>query len=100
MPRTNVPPGSVSKRPASSASTCRGASLSWCATSETLSPCASRALLSSAPTASLIFALEQRLVFGRAGEAAPQLVGIALLGDALAETPLDAQREPQRFCAG
>src|ERR671937_1390611 len=99
MPRTNVPPGSASKRPASSASTWRGASLSWCATSETVSPSASRALLSSAPTASVILAPLQRLVLGRAGEAAPELVGIALLGDALAEPALDTQREPQRFGA-
>src|SRR6267378_1225829 len=99
MPRTNVPPGSASKRPASSASTCRGASLSWCATSETVSPSASRALLSSAPAASVISAPLQRLVFRRAGKAAPQLAGIALLGDALAEPALDAQREPQRFRA-
>src|SRR5919201_1328010 len=99
MPRTKVPPGSASKRPASSASTCRGASLSWCATSETVSPSASRAFFSSAPTASVILAPLQRLVLGRPGEAAPELVGIALLGDALAEPALDAQREPQRFGA-
>src|SRR5690349_15153506 len=99
MPRTKVPPGNASKRPASSASTWRGASLSWCATSERLRPWASRVLRSSAPTASVILALLQRLVFRRAGEAAPELVGVARLGDALAQPPLDTQREPQRFCA-
>src|SRR5919197_3180162 len=99
MPRTRGPPGSASKRPASSASTCRGASLSWCATSETVSPSASRALLSSAPTASVILTPLQRLVLRRAGEAAPELVAIALLGAALAEPALDAQCEPQRLGA-
>src|SRR5438067_6555593 len=46
----------------------RGASFNWCATSETVRPSASRALFSSAPTASLILAPLQRPVFGRRSE--------------------------------
>src|SRR5947209_1560650 len=76
MPRAKVPPGSRSKRSCSSAS---------------------RALFSSAPTASVIFAPLQPLVFARGGEAPAQLVGIALLGDAFAQLALYAQGEPQRF---
>src|SRR4051812_13194796 len=97
MPRTKVIPGSCAKRSSSSASTWRGASLRWCATSETVSPCSSRARFSSAPTASVILPPLQRLVFGRPGEAPAQLIGVALLGDAFAEAPLDTQCEPERL---
>src|SRR5918911_4266242 len=97
MPRANVTPGSCSKRSSSIASTCRGAILRWCATSEIVSPCSSRARLSSAPTGSVILPPLQRLIFGRPREAPAQLVGIALFGDPFAEAPLDAQREPERL---
>src|SRR2546428_13888061 len=104
MPRTKVPPGSRSKRSCSSASSCRGANLSCCATSEIDSPRASRAAFSPAPmdsviARSVIFPPLQRLVFARAREAPAQLGGIALLGDALAEFPLYTHRKPQRFGA-
>src|SRR5438067_6430699 len=97
MPRAKVPPGRRSKRSCSSASSWRGANLSCCATSETDRPRASRAFFSSAPTASVIFTSLQPLVLARAGKAPAQLVGIALLGDALAELALYAQGQPQRF---
>src|SRR5260221_86214 len=97
MPRTKVPPGSRSKRSCSRASSWRGANLSCCATSETDMPRASRALFSSAPTASVIFPPRQRLVLARGGEAPAQLVGVALLGDAFAELALYTQGQPQRF---
>src|SRR6185503_3642056 len=102
MPRAKVPPGSSSKRSSSSASSWRGANLSCCATCPRPSPSASRAARSSAPipAASVKLAPLQRLVFERVGEAPAQLVGIALLGDALAEPALDAQREPQRLRVG
>src|SRR6185503_564285 len=103
MPRAKVAPGSCSKCSASRASRWRGANLRLCATSLNASPCASRAAASSCPTpvmtASVILALEERLVFRRLGIAAAQLVGEALLGHALAEPALDAQREPQRLGA-
>src|SRR5258708_4764491 len=97
MPRAKVPPGKRSKRSCSSASSWRGANFSCCATSETDNPRASRALFSSAPTASVIFTPLQRLVLARGGEAPAQLVGVALLGDAFAELALYAQGQPQRF---
>src|SRR5919202_6227473 len=97
MPRTKVPPGSWSKRSCSSASSWRGANLRLCATSEIDRPRASRAAFSVVPTASVILALLQRLVLGRPGEAPAQLVGVALLGHALARAALYAHREPQRF---
>src|SRR5262245_12701339 len=105
MPRAKVAPGSASNCSCSSASSCRGANLSCCATSESASPRASRAAASSWPTpvrssaasASVIFAPQQRLVFGRLGEAPAQLVRDRLLLPALAEPALDAQREPQRL---
>src|SRR5258706_3558494 len=108
MPRAKVPPGRAPKRSCSSASSCRAATLSCCATSVSERPCSSRRRASSAPTplaaaapalmsASLILARLQRPVLGRARIAPAQLVGEALLGDALAELALDPQREPQRF---
>src|SRR5258708_21305342 len=97
MPRTKVPPGSRSKRSRSRAWSWGGGNLSWWATSETDRPRASRALFSSAPTASVIFTPLQRLVLARGGEAPAQLVGVALLGDAFAELALYAQGQPQRF---
>src|SRR6266850_7067793 len=104
MPRTKVPPGRSSKRSCSSASSCRGANLSCWASSEMESPRASRAALSEAPTdsvlwGSVIFPPLQRLVLARAREAPAQLVGIALLGDALAQLAFYPQGEPQRFGA-
>src|SRR5436190_15488427 len=103
MPRTKVPPGSTSKRSCSSASSCRAANLSCCATSVSASPRSSRTRASSAPTplitASLIQAPLQRPVLGRSGVPPTQLVGEALLRDALTQLALDAQREPQRFRA-
>src|SRR5437870_10664721 len=101
MPRAIVGPGSRSKRSCSSDSIWRGANLSCCATSSMASPRDSRACLSSAPmpSSSVKAAPLQRLVLGRLREAPAQLVGVALLGHALAELPLDAQREPQRFGA-
>src|SRR6185503_830024 len=103
MPRAKVAPGSCSKCSASSASSWRGANFRLCATSLSASPCASRAAASSCPTpvmtASVILALEQRLVLGRLGITPAQLVGVPLLREALAEPALDAQREPQRFGA-
>src|SRR2546425_4104686 len=104
MPRTKVPPGSRSKRSCSSASSCRGANFNCCATSEIDSPRASRAAFSPAPmdslvASSVIFPPLQRLVFARAREAPAQLVGVALLGDALAQFAFYAQSEPQRFGA-
>src|SRR2546426_2949231 len=104
MPRAIVAPGSRSKRSCSSASSWRGANFSCCATSVISSPHASRARSSSSPTPvtadSVKAAPLQRLVLGGAGEAPAQLVGVRLLGDALAELALDAQREPQRLGAG
>src|SRR5438105_14903876 len=100
MPRAKVPPGRRSKRSSSSASSCRGANFSCCATSLSASPRSSRARCSSPPTlkrASVIVATLQRLVLGGAGIAPPQLVRVALLGEALAEPALDAQREPERL---
>src|SRR6185503_6618184 len=101
MPRAIVGPGSRSKRSCSSDSIWRGANLSCSATSSMARPCASRASFSRAPTplSSVKFSPLQRLILGRAGKAAPKLVGIALLGDALARPALDAQREPQRLGA-
>src|SRR3954464_15827001 len=102
MPRTKVPPGSWSNFSCSSASSWRGANLSCCATSPTDRPRASRASRRAVPmlrAASVKFAPLQRLVFRRAGEAPPQLVGVALLGHALTQLALDAQREPERFGA-
>src|SRR2546428_8715617 len=104
MPRTKVPRGSRSRRSCSSASGCRGANLSCCATSEIDNPRASRAAFSPAPmdsviASSVIVPPLQRLVFARAREASAQLVGVALLGDALAQFALYAQGEPQRFGA-
>src|SRR3954469_2761672 len=106
MPRTKVPPGSSSKRSASSASSWRCPNFSCCATCVTASPCSSRARLSSGPAPALgpaplwtsvkvppLQCLELR----GARETPAQLVGERLLGDALAEPALDAQREPQRF---
>src|SRR5256885_6715758 len=104
MPRAIVAPGSRSKRSCSSASSWRGANFSCCATSVISSPHACRARSSSSPTPvtddSVKAAPLQRLVLGGAGEAPAQLVGIRLLGNALAELALDAQREPQRLGAG
>src|SRR5258706_7171022 len=97
MPRTKVPPGSRSKRSCSRASSWRGANLSCCATSETDMPRASRALFSSAPTASVIFTPLQRLVLARRVEAPVTLGGVTLLGDALAELALYTHGQPQRF---
>src|SRR5258708_35162713 len=97
MPGAKVLRGKRSTRSCSSASSWRGANLSCCATSETDNPRASRALFSSAPTASVIFTPLQRLVLARGGEAPAQLVGVALLGDAFAELALYAQGQPQRF---
>src|SRR3954462_5231672 len=97
MPRTKVTPGNCSKRSSSSASTWRGASFRWWATSDIVSPSRSRAFLSSAPTGSVILPPLQRLVFGRPGETPAQLVGVALLGHALAQVPLDAQCQPERL---
>src|SRR5512145_299120 len=101
MPRAIVGPGSRSKRSCSRNSIWRGANFSCSATSSMASPCSSRACLSRAPTpaASVKLSPLQRLVLGRARKAPPQLVGIALLGDALARLALDAQREPERFGA-
>src|SRR6185295_14486713 len=99
MPRAMVGPGRRSKRSCSSDSIWRGANLSCSATSSMARPCASRACLSWAPmpVSSVKVPPLQRLVLGGAGEAPPQLVGEALLGDALARLALDAQREPQRL---
>src|SRR2546423_15060243 len=100
MPRANVPPGRRSKRSCSSASSWRAANFSCCATSLRSSPRSSRARCSSPPTlkaTSVIVATLQRAVLGRAGIAPAQLVCVALLGNALAEPALDAQREPQRL---
>src|SRR3954469_22554867 len=99
MPRTKVPPGKSSKRSCSSASICRGANLRLWATSATERPCVSRAAFRLAPTGSVILTSLQRLVFGRVREAPAQLVGIALLGRALATLALYAQGQPQRFGA-
>src|SRR4051794_20507342 len=99
MPRTTVPPGSCSKRSCSSASSCRGANFSCCATSEMANPRSSRARASSAPMESVISASLQGLVFRRAREAPPQLVGVALFGRALAELAFDFPRKPQRLGA-
>src|SRR5947208_1749442 len=104
MPRTKVPPGRRSKRSCSSASICRGANLSCWATSEIDSARASRAAFNPAPmdsliTGSVIVPPLQRLIFARAREAPAQLVGIALLADALAQPAFYAQGEPQRFGA-
>src|SRR6185503_17902071 len=109
MPRAMVGPGSLSKRSCSRDSIWRGANFSCCATSSIARPCASRASRSLAPTpvrfapaavGSVKFSPLQRLVLLRAREAAPKLVRIALLGDALARAALDAQREPERLGAG
>src|SRR6266513_1892882 len=104
MPRAIVAPGSRSKRSCSSASSWRGANFSCCATSVMSSPHASRARSSSSPTPVTADSVKasplQRLVLGGAWEAPAQLVGVRLLGDALAELAFDAQREPQRLGAG
>src|SRR6185436_2993559 len=99
MPRTKVPPGSRSKRSCSSASSCRGANFRLWATSEIERPRSSRAAFSVGPTGSVILPPLQRLELGRAREAPAQLVGVALLGDALARPALYAQGQPQRFGA-
>src|SRR6185503_5424564 len=101
MPRAIVGPGSRSKRSCSSDSIWRGANLSCSATSSISRPCASRACLSWAPipVSSVKAAPLQRLVLWRARKAPPQLVGVALLGDALTRPALDAQREPERLGA-
>src|SRR6185295_4695675 len=111
MPRTKVPPGSSSKRSCSSASSWRAANLSCCATSVSARPRSSRRRASSAPTpliagaagrvasASVILPPLQRAVLGRRRETAAKLVGVCLLGDALAAAALDAQREPERLRA-
>src|SRR3954464_13496247 len=101
MPRAIVGPGSRSKRSCSSDSIWRGANLSCSATSSMARPCASRACFSRAPmpVSSVKISPLQRLVLGRARKAPPQLVGEALLGDALARLALDAQAEPQRLGA-
>src|SRR5438270_2136435 len=104
MPRAIVAPGSRSKRSCSSASSWRGANFSCCATSVISSPHASRARSSSSPTPvtadSVKAAPLQRSVLAGVGEAPAQLVGVRLLGDALAKFAFDAQREPQRLGAG
>src|SRR5262245_57662164 len=106
MPRTKVAPGSCSKRSCSSASSWRCANFRRCATSASASPCSSRARASSAPmpgataasaAVSVILAFLQRLEFRRSRVAAAQLVGVALLRDALAQAALDAQRKPERL---
>src|SRR4051812_27757376 len=99
MPRAIVGPGSRSKRSCSSDSIWRGANLSCSATSSMARPCASRACFSAAPMPvdSVKASPLQRLVLGRARKAPPQLVGVALLGGALARLALDAQREPERL---
>src|SRR5438270_643717 len=97
MPRTKVPPGRRSKRSSSSASICRGANFRLCATSAIDRPRSSRLALRMAPTESVILSPLQRLVLGRVREATAQLVGVALLGHALAELALDFHREPERF---
>src|SRR5258706_3082730 len=105
MPRTNVPRGSVSNRPCSSASSWRGANFSCCATSASARPASSRALASSAPmplaasfsSVSVKLPPLQRLVLGRSRVAASKLVREALLGHTLAGLALDAQREPERL---
>src|SRR5687768_1810856 len=103
MPRAKVAPGSASKRSCSSASSWRGANLSCCATSVSASPRASRAAASSCPmpvaARSVILGALQQLELRGSRVAAAQLVGERLLGDALAEPTLDAQREPERFGA-
>src|SRR5918992_4731548 len=101
MPRAIVGPGSRSKRSCSSDSICRGAYLRLCATSSIARPCASRACRRRAPipVSSVKLTPLQRLIFGGARETPPQLVGVALLGNALARFFLDAQRKPQRFRA-
>src|SRR5688572_20924372 len=101
MPRAMVAPGSASKFSCSSASSCRGANLSCCATSARASPRASRAAASSCPTpvSSVIGSPLQRLVLGRLRIAPAQLVGERLLLQPVAELALDAQREPQRLRA-
>src|SRR5256886_14239944 len=104
MPRAIVAHGRRSKRSCSSASSWRGANFSCCATSVSSGRHACRARSSSSPTPvaddSVKAAPLQRLVLGGAGKAPAQLVGIRLLGNALAELALDAQREPQRLGAG
>ena len=100
MPRTTVPPGKSSKRSCSSASSCRGANFRLCATSETERPRSSRAALSVAPTASVILPPLQRLELGRPRETPAQLVGVALLGYALARAALYPHGKPQRFGVG
>src|SRR5581483_1826486 len=103
MPRAKVPPGSESKRSSSSASMCRGANFSCCATSASARPREVRACESASPTpqaaASVKVPSLQRLVFGGARELTAQLCGIARFGKALAELALDAQREPERLRA-
>src|SRR5262245_53827827 len=102
MPRAKVPPGRSSKRSASSASSWRRPNFSCCATSGSPSPRSCRAAARAAPTlpaASLIVPALQLAELLRAGEAPAELRGVALLGDALAQLALDAQREPQRLGA-
>src|ERR1044071_2264136 len=96
-----VGPGRRSKRSCSSDSIWRGANLSCSATSSMERPCPSRACFSWAPipVSSVKVSPLQRLVLERARKAPPQLVGEALLGDALARLPLEPQREPQRLGA-
>src|SRR5688572_24328227 len=77
MPRAIVGPGSRSKRSSSRDSSRRA----------------------PMPVRSVKAAPLQRLVLRRAGESAPQLVGVGLLRYAAAELALDAQREPQRLRA-
>src|SRR5262245_40169109 len=101
MPRAKVPPGSSSKRSASSASSWRRPNFSCCATSGRLRPRSCRAAASCAPTPlSVKFAPLQLAVFVRGREAPAQLGGVALLLDALPVLALDAQREPQRLGVG
>src|SRR5687767_5694125 len=102
MPRAIVGPGRRSNLSCSRASSWRGANLSSAATSAIAMPFASRARASSAPTEreSVKVTLLQGLIFSRRREGAAQLVGEALLGDALAQLALDAQGEPQRLGAG
>src|SRR5574341_829699 len=106
MPRAKVPAGRRSKRSCSSASIWRAPNLSCRATSSTVRPSARRAAANVSPTpspaparvvSSVIVTALQQLVFARSGVAASQLVGVARLGDALAELALDPQREPQRL---
>src|SRR3954468_23572704 len=98
MPRAMVGPGSSSKRSASSDSIWRGMNFSCCATSASVRPCAWRASASALPTPSSVkLPSLERLVLSGVREAAPQLVGVAHFGGALAAAALDTHREPERF---